>query len=143
MIGRVALLVTFKKAKPKPQSLSRSHIRDLCGIEIMREISKSELKLVNYLLEKAGKPTQIPKMVRPLKDGGMGSISFDLKESRKRDSQIIGGSFKDSDGVLVDFELTADENNELFELDLWKVDFSRLLKYPQLNEITITPHNNG
>ena len=29
MIGRVALLVTFKKAKPKPQSLSRSHIRDL------------------------------------------------------------------------------------------------------------------
>jgi len=32
MIGRVALLVTFKKAKPKPQSLSRSHIRDLCVI---------------------------------------------------------------------------------------------------------------
>ena len=29
MIGRVALLVTFKKAKPKPQSLSRSHIRGL------------------------------------------------------------------------------------------------------------------
>ena len=32
MIGRVALLITFKKAKPKSQSLSRSHIRDLCGI---------------------------------------------------------------------------------------------------------------
>ena len=32
MIGRVALLVTFKKAKPKPQSLSRSHIRDLCSM---------------------------------------------------------------------------------------------------------------
>ena len=32
MIGRVALLVTFKKAKPKPQSLSRSHIRDLWAI---------------------------------------------------------------------------------------------------------------
>lgn len=81
-------------------------------------------------------------MVRPLKDGGMGSISFDLKGLRKRASQIIGGSFMDADGVLVDFELTADENNELFELDLWKVDFSRLLRYPQLNEIKITPHNN-
>jgi hypothetical protein len=34
MIGRVALLVTFKKAKPKPQSLSRSHIRDLGNILI-------------------------------------------------------------------------------------------------------------
>ncbi len=32
MIGRVALLVTFKKAKPKSQSLSRSHIRDLAHI---------------------------------------------------------------------------------------------------------------
>ena len=32
MIGRVALLVTFKKVKPKPQSLSRSHIRDLAHI---------------------------------------------------------------------------------------------------------------
>lgn len=109
----------------------------------MREISKSELKLVSYLLEKAGKQTHIPNLIRPLKDEGMGSISFDLKGSRKRVSQIIGGSFKDSDGVLVDFELTADENNELFELDLWKVDFSRLLKYPQLNVIKITPHNNG
>ena len=35
MIGRVALLVTFKKAKPKPQSLSRSHIRDLAGMQKM------------------------------------------------------------------------------------------------------------
>ena len=33
MIGRVALLVTFKKAKPKPQSLSRNHIRDLYPIK--------------------------------------------------------------------------------------------------------------
>jgi len=33
MIGRVALLVAFKKAKPKPQSLSRSHIRDLGTIK--------------------------------------------------------------------------------------------------------------
>jgi hypothetical protein len=34
MIGRVALLVTFKKAKPKPQSLSRSHIRDLANMKM-------------------------------------------------------------------------------------------------------------
>ena len=33
MIGRIALLVTFKKVKPKPQSLSRSHIRDLWEIK--------------------------------------------------------------------------------------------------------------
>ena len=38
MIGRVALLVTFTKAKPKPQSLSRSHIRDLWAIKMMRAL---------------------------------------------------------------------------------------------------------
>ena len=36
MIGRVALLVTFKKAKPKSQSLSRSHIRDLASINMKK-----------------------------------------------------------------------------------------------------------
>ena len=35
MIGRVALLVTFEKAKPKSQSLSRSHIRDLGAIKLL------------------------------------------------------------------------------------------------------------
>jgi hypothetical protein len=44
MIGRVALLVTFKKAKPKSQSLSRSHIRDLCIIQIATDfLSCSEV----------------------------------------------------------------------------------------------------
>jgi len=38
MIGRVALLVTFKKAKPKSQSLSRSHIRDFCAIQMKTKI---------------------------------------------------------------------------------------------------------
>ncbi len=108
-----------------------------CTIDKMREISKLELKLVSYLLEKAGKQLHIPKMVRPLKDGGMGSISFDLVGVRKRRTKIIGGSFIDSDDILVDFELTSDENNELYELEFWKVDFSRLLRYPQWNEIRL------
>ena len=38
MIGRVALLVTFKKAKPKPQSLSRSRIRDFGIMEMNKTI---------------------------------------------------------------------------------------------------------
>ena len=43
MIGRVALLVTFKKAKPKSQSLSRSHIRDLWCINTLElEASNSQ-----------------------------------------------------------------------------------------------------
>ena len=47
MIGRVALLVTFKKAKPKPQSLSRSHIRDWHQFE---ELMKPTLLFVLIVL---------------------------------------------------------------------------------------------
>ena len=108
----------------------------------MREITELEIQLIRHLLEKAGKQVRIPKMVRPLKDGKMGSISFDLKGLQESNSPIIGGSFFDSDGVLVDFELTADKNNELYELDMWKVDFSRLLRYPDLNELKVTPLKN-
>jgi len=49
MIGRVALLVTFKKAKPKPQSLSRSHIRDLPAIKKMKNIITILLLIISQL----------------------------------------------------------------------------------------------
>ena len=48
MIGRVALLVTFKKAKPKPQSLSRNHIRDLPA-SLRNEQKEMKLRLTILL----------------------------------------------------------------------------------------------
>ena len=52
MIGRVALLVTFKKAKPKSQSLSRSHIRDLAVIDTTVKSSlDKERRALNWLLD--------------------------------------------------------------------------------------------
>ena len=47
MIGRVALLVNFKKAKPKSQSLSRSHIRDLAFIKEFN-YTKYDILLLGY-----------------------------------------------------------------------------------------------
>ena len=73
-----------------------------------------------------------------MKDGRMGSISFDLKGDQSRTRQIIAGNFKDKDGVIVDFELTADNEGNLFELDIWKVDFSPLISLPNEKEIKIT-----
>ena len=50
MIGRVALLVTFKKVKPKPQSLSRSHIRDLATIMTKRILRIIAIVIINVIL---------------------------------------------------------------------------------------------
>jgi dolichyl-phosphate-mannose--protein O-mannosyl transferase len=51
MNGRVALLVTFRKAKPKSQSLSRSHIRDLNAIKMnSMKTTPTQVFLVSVLL---------------------------------------------------------------------------------------------
>jgi hypothetical protein len=51
MIGRVALLITFKKAKPKSQSLSRSHIRDLYAImKLVKRITLFTVFLLGSLM---------------------------------------------------------------------------------------------
>lgn len=81
-------------------------------------------------------------MVKTLEDGEMGSISFDLKGTQQRETQITAGNFYDLDGTMVDFELTADKEGNLYELDLWKTDFSKLIALPELNEIKlITPND--
>ena len=42
--------------------------------------------------------------------------------------------FHDRDGVLVLASLILDENNELFEIHIWKTDFSELIEWPQMLE---------
>jgi len=39
--------------------------------------------------------------------------------------------FEDIDGTPISISLNIDENNNLFELDIWRVDFNPVKKYPQ------------
>lgn len=107
----------------------------------MRQITFEEKQFVSILLKISNLSFDIPEMVRSMKDGVMGSISFDLKGNQKRTQQIIAGNFVDTDGILVDFELTADTEGELFELDLCKIDFRPLVSLPGEDEIKITSSN--
>jgi hypothetical protein len=106
----------------------------------MRQITDDEHKLLFYLIGQSGSEKQIPDKVLSMK-GGTGSISFDMNGSGCRTTQLIAGTFNDQDGVLVDFELTCDQHGNLFELDMWKVDFSQLKRLPELEEIKITTYN--
>jgi hypothetical protein len=48
----------------------------------------------------------------------------------------VAGLQNSSDGILVLVTLVENQVNELFELDMWKVDFSPLKQFPtpeQLN----------
>jgi hypothetical protein len=108
-----------------------------------RPLREDETALVKKLLAGtpfAGKTRRLSgALVQDMSDGGMGSIQFCRPSPAKRmfAQEISEGSFHDSDGVLVSVTLNADQFGELFELDLWKVDFSPLTRYPDLDDFTV------
>ena len=69
-----------------------------------------------------------------INDGGMGSITFlNPSQTRKRSlgKALAEAQYTDEDGIPVSIVVNADKNNELYELDFWKVDFSPLRRYPK------------
>ncbi|TYP98802.1 hypothetical protein C7447_102117 [Tenacibaculum adriaticum] len=105
---------------------------------MIREIREEEKKLIAHIVKDE---IEIPKFIRELKDGGMGSISFDLNKKSIRYESLFNAEFIDSDGLLVDIELTIDEQGNLFEFDFFKVDFNKLINYPKYENLTITKCN--
>lgn len=79
-------------------------------------------------------------LVREMPDGGMGSLQFCAaaeEQDRVYGGYIAEGAFKDADGVPVSVTLNLDQNGELFELDVFKADFSPLIRYPDIDEFEI------
>ena len=73
---------------------------------------------------------------RPMDDGEMGSLYLfpqgKINESRKLGRQISEFQFTDIDGVEVIASLNVDVDGVLFELDIWKTNFEKLVKLPDL-----------
>ena len=100
----------------------------------MRELNLQEEKLLEELISRSN--IKIPSnwkndlLVSPLHDGKMGSLTLfphnTLNKERHFGVQVSECQFKDIDGVPVIASLYLDKDNELFELDIWKVDFSKL-----------------
>ncbi|VVE40554.1 hypothetical protein PFI31113_04099 [Pandoraea fibrosis] len=71
-------------------------------------------------------------MVEEMSDGGMGSLRFLWfgEQDRRFGSQLSEREYQDSDGVKICASLNLDQQGDLFELDIWKVDFSKLKEFP-------------
>jgi len=114
----------------------------------LRAASDTEKRLVRFLLE--GHPRQAELLqqldlvpVSDMSDGGMGSIRFVLGSDENRILGAAAGEaeWEDADRVPVTAVLNLDANGNLYELDIWKVDFTPLLRYPdeaQLQRILTT-----
>ncbi len=73
-------------------------------------------------------------LVRSMNDGAMGSLYLfpqgKIVEDRIFGEQVSDFQFTDIDGVKVIASLNVDRDGNLFELDIWKTDFGKLISYP-------------
>ena len=109
-----------------------------------RPLREKELALIEKLLagsfcETKARAQLDEARVQDMPDGGMGSIRFvqGPPEERMFGTEIAEGLFHDTDGIPVSVGLNLDQFGDLFELDLWKVDFSPLIRYPEADEVKI------
>lgn len=77
--------------------------------------------------------------VTRMDDGEMGSLKFEASgvEEAHLGETIAEAEFVDEDGVAVSVALNLDQHGRLYELDVWKVDFSRLTRWPKPEEVVV------
>ena len=67
----------------------------------------------------------------------MGSINFAGSDPDLYDTDLIQAEYTDVDGVDVVITLTRDKNNRLLDLDFWKMNFEKLVRYPAPDQLTV------
>lgn len=106
-------------------------------MEATRALTPAERELVRLLLASKGDQRPVADLVEEMRDGEMGSLRFSGPEARRYGSTLAEAEFTDADGTPVSVALMLDEAGDLFELDIWKVDFSPLIRIPPVEQITI------
>ncbi len=112
-------------------------------IKSTRHLTKKESTIICALIDAGEKKWAYLKqslahtLVTVMSDGDMGSLRFETMESQERHLKTVisEAEFTDNDGVLVSITLNLDQNGQLFELDVWKVDFKPLISFPLVSDI--------
>jgi hypothetical protein len=104
-----------------------------------RKIRENEKELIVFLLEKLNLNVAdypIKEDVLEYEGGKMGSISLNNNPDAYA-GDLIQVEYIDTDNTPVMITLTHDTEGQLLDLDFWKTDFSKLLKYPEVGEIKL------
>ena len=104
----------------------------------LREPTDPERRLLALLAEQASdlEPGwHEGLLVSEMDDGGMGSLRLiargaSISEKRRFGTKVAELQFTDADGVEVLVTLNVDTDGQPLELDIWKTDFSPLIKVP-------------
>ncbi len=100
-----------------------------------RKIKAEELRLLEYLLERANLSIanyfNEDMLVDDYEGAVMRSIGIGDAEQATYQGDVIQGFYTDTDGVPVVITLTKCTEDKLLDLDFWKEDFSKLIRYPE------------
>ncbi|RYY39982.1 MAG: hypothetical protein EOO08_07965 [Chitinophagaceae bacterium] len=93
----------------------------------MRPLRPEEKALIEKLLSKVsnGKSYTIPEEA-----GSLGEYGLQLSSEGEHAEDLVEATFIDDDRREVFLTLTSNDSGALFELDIWKSDFSPLQRYP-------------
>jgi len=100
----------------------------------VRPLTQSERQLVEFLLHLAEEKNIHDlnnTLVVEMDDSGMGSLQFGESREGRLGHRVAEAKFADDDGLPVFASLVLDQSGRLYELDLWKVDFSPLKRIPE------------
>jgi hypothetical protein len=101
-------------------------------MNLRRPIRENEATLIAFLLNYLElDPAQYPiaDLVEEYEGGKMGSIHLGGNVDAYA-GDLLQVEYVDADDTPVVITLTVDSENQLLDLDFWKVDFSKLLEYP-------------
>jgi hypothetical protein len=107
-------------------------------MNIKRPIRSEEKIVIEFLLVKLNLSLSeypIANTVEEYEGSHMGSINLNNPNADLFDKDLIQAEYTDADKIPVVLSLTVDKNNQLLDLDFWKSDFSRLVKYPKPEEL--------
>jgi len=77
-------------------------------------------------------------LVEPMDDGSMGSFRIgEVAIPRKLGCAVAEVQFSDADGIPVTAVLNVDTEDRLYEVDVWKVNFAPLQRWP--TELEMVP----
>ncbi len=108
-------------------------------MKLNRKPTEKEMCLIKYLIGNhsicLSEKWESELQVSDMEDGGMGSLALYPQsdcENREFGKQVNEYHFLDKDNVPVIATLYVDKQNRLYELDIWKVDYSPLLSLPDM-----------
>jgi hypothetical protein len=110
---------------------------------VLRSPTPSELRLLDFLVDEVDHSKPSKNLFGRLKVANMNDDCMGSLRLFPDGSQTIGVhfgrragacQFTDEDGVEVIASLNLDHNGNLYELDIWKTDFGKLIRIPDNND---------